>query len=68
VRVEVSDDGDGFEPRPVTGDDTELGRGLKLLRELADRWGRPKGLRASVWFELDRGAARAGLREARVAT
>lgn len=57
VRVEISDDGGGFEPRPLAHGDAEGGRGLDLLHELADRWGRPTGLRASVWFELDRAAA-----------
>jgi len=68
LRVEVSDDGDGFEPPPVANDDAESGRGLELVQKLADRWGRPTGLRTSVWFELDRKAAPAALREARVAT
>jgi serine/threonine-protein kinase RsbW len=56
VRVEVSDDGEGFEPHPLIDEDSESGRGLELLQELADRWGRPTGLRTSVWFELDRAA------------
>ena len=34
VRVEVSDDGEGFEPPPATSDDAESGRGLGLVREL----------------------------------
>jgi anti-sigma regulatory factor (Ser/Thr protein kinase) len=54
VRIEVSDDGEGFEPRPAAHHDAESGRGMELLQELADRWGRPTGLRTSVWFELDR--------------
>jgi serine/threonine-protein kinase RsbW len=68
VHVEVSDDGDGFEPPPVTNDDRQPGRGLGVVRELADRWGRPTGLRTSVWFELDRNAAPAALREASAAS
>jgi len=68
VRVEVSDDGDGFEPPPVPHNNAESGRGLELVQELADRWGRPTGLRTSVWFELDRKAAPAALREARAVT
>lgn len=63
LRVEVSDDGDGFEPPPSTDDHAESGRGLEIVRELADRWGRPTGLRTSVWFELDREAARSAPRE-----
>ncbi|MFL5911851.1 MAG: ATP-binding protein [Gaiellaceae bacterium] len=59
VRVEVSDDGKGFAASPLVHDDSESGRGLHLVQELADRWGRLPGLRTSVWFELDRGVARA---------
>jgi len=40
-------------PPPAPHED-ETGRGLHLVRELADRWGRPTGLRTSVWFEIDR--------------
>ena len=54
VRVEVSDDGEGFDPPPVAHHDDVSGRGLHLVQELADRWGRPTGLRTSVWFEIDR--------------
>ena len=54
VRVEVSDDGEGFDLPPAAHHDEESGRGLHLVQELADRWGRPKGLRTSVWFEIDR--------------
>ena len=57
LRVEVSNDGEGFGPRPVADDDAESGRGLGLVEELADRWGHPTGLRSAVWFELDRAAA-----------
>jgi serine/threonine-protein kinase RsbW len=65
VHVEVSDDGQGFEPQPMAHDDVESGRGLQLVQELADRWGRPTGLRTSVWFEIDRLAA--GAKHARAA-
>src|SRR3954454_331496 len=54
VRIEVSDDGEGFDLTPICHDDAEAGRGLELVQELADRWGRPTGLRTSVWFEIDR--------------
>jgi Histidine kinase-like ATPase domain len=54
LRVEVSDDGQGFDPPADASDDADSGRGLKILRELGDRWGRPTGLRTAVWFELDR--------------
>lgn len=54
LRVEVSDDGQGFDPPEGVPDDEDLGRGLKIVDELGDRWGRPTGLRTCVWFELDR--------------
>jgi serine/threonine-protein kinase RsbW len=54
IRVEVSDDGEGFDPPPLAHDDAEEGRGLHLVHELADRWGWPTGLRPSAWFEIDR--------------
>ena len=53
VRVEVSDDGEGFDPPEALGNEAESGRGLQLVRELGDRWGTAFGLRACVWFELD---------------
>jgi anti-sigma regulatory factor (Ser/Thr protein kinase) len=56
VRVEVRDDGQGFDPPPFPDDDAESGRGLQLVQALADRWGRPRGPRTSVWFEIDRPA------------
>jgi anti-sigma regulatory factor (Ser/Thr protein kinase) len=54
IRVEVSDDGEGFELPPFAHDDQESGRGLHVLQELADRWGMPTGQRTAVWFEIDR--------------
>jgi anti-sigma regulatory factor (Ser/Thr protein kinase) len=54
IRVEISDDGGGFDLEPVGHGDSEAGRGLELVQELADRWGRLTGLRTCVWFELDR--------------
>ena len=59
VRVEVSDDGEGFDPAELPDKDAESGRGLQLVQALADRWGRRRGPRSSVWFELDRSADRA---------
>ena len=57
VRVEVSDDGEGFEPIAPVDDDARWGHGLEILEQLADRWGRAIGARTSVWFELRRTAA-----------
>ncbi|MEA2410550.1 MAG: hypothetical protein QOC77_1111 [Thermoleophilaceae bacterium] len=54
VRVEVRDDGPGFEP-PASPppDDADAGWGLFLVEQLADSWG-VVGDRKSVWFEIDR--------------
>jgi len=58
VRVEVSDPGKGFEPKPrEPGQSQASGWGLYLVDRLADRWGVLRGERAKVWFEMD-GAAR----------
>ncbi len=56
VRVEVSDQGPGFEPR-ATGyreDPLAGGFGLTLVDELTDRWGVDAEQGACVWFEIDR--------------
>jgi signal transduction histidine kinase len=58
VRAEVSDGGGGFTPprggrsRPRTS-----GWGLFLVRKIATRWG-SEPRTGTVWFELDRAAAR----------
>jgi anti-sigma regulatory factor (Ser/Thr protein kinase) len=57
VRVEVRDDGPGFEP-PASPppDDADAGWGLFLVEQLADAWGvadEGKG----VWFEIERDRA-----------
>jgi anti-sigma regulatory factor (Ser/Thr protein kinase) len=54
VRVEVRDDGPGFEP-PASPppDDADAGWGLFLVEQLADAWGvGDEG--QGVWFEIDR--------------
>src|SRR5215217_2008247 len=51
ARIEVADQGDGFDPETV---ETE-GFGLRLLAKLASRWGcecTDRGCK--VWFEVDR--------------
>lgn len=59
LRVEILDDG-GTEGRPVIPAQSsawdESGRGLLLVRELADRWGSLRGQagRHTVWFEVVR--------------
>ena len=55
VRVEVRDDGRGFEvEEPPTNPERSQGWGLFLVETLADRWGVEQGDGALVWFELDR--------------
>ncbi|MFG2291288.1 ATP-binding protein [Streptomyces sp. NPDC048595] len=58
LRVEVRDCASGRpEVRAATVDGTS-GRGLQLVRSLADAWGiRTEGLGKCVWFELGGGPA-----------
>src|SRR5436305_503240 len=56
VRVEVSDDGEGLDETELTEDEAGGGRGLPPLQEVADRRGRPNGLRSAAWFGPDRAA------------
>jgi len=53
LRVEVTDDGPGFDaqglPAPVDGG----GWGLYLVEHIADRWGVIRDRTNRVWFELD---------------
>jgi anti-sigma regulatory factor (Ser/Thr protein kinase) len=55
ARVEVADQGDGFDPDEVESE----GFGLRLLAKLASRWGvdcTDRGCK--VWFEVDRRSGR----------
>jgi anti-sigma regulatory factor (Ser/Thr protein kinase) len=55
VRVEVTDDGPGFERRrPQPREDRTGGWGLYLVDRLADRWGVVHDEPTRVWFEIDR--------------
>jgi serine phosphatase RsbU (regulator of sigma subunit)/anti-sigma regulatory factor (Ser/Thr protein kinase) len=56
VRVEVSDNGEGFEPPPRPDEPLESpsGWGLYLVDRLAERWGVDSDGRSAVWFELKR--------------
>jgi anti-sigma regulatory factor (Ser/Thr protein kinase) len=55
VRVEVNDQGTGFEPTPRTAQsEVESGWGLYLVSRLSDRWGVSSDGVTRVWFELDR--------------
>lgn len=59
VRVEVCDDGIGFEPRPrQPGQSKAGGWGLYLVEKLADRWGVIRNHITKVWFEIDAAAPR----------
>ena len=57
IRIEVHDDGDGFDP-PSGGPDpdpfAESGRGLVAIDALAERWGVDRYAGTTVWVELGR--------------
>jgi anti-sigma regulatory factor (Ser/Thr protein kinase) len=52
IRVEVTDEGDGFEPRPPDPTRSDRGYGLYLLEQQAAAWGVEQGSGNNVWFEL----------------
>jgi serine/threonine-protein kinase RsbW len=55
VRVEVTDHGQGFTPRPRAGEIEEPGGfGLYLVGRLADTWGVETNDATRVWFVLRR--------------
>jgi anti-sigma regulatory factor (Ser/Thr protein kinase) len=55
IRVEVTDQGPGFEPDPARIDPSGVGGwGLHLVDELSSRWGVADGPGSRVWFEIDR--------------
>ena len=55
VRVEVSDQGDGFMPSPRAGSEpTAGGWGLPIVDAIAHRWGVESADETTVWFEVDR--------------
>jgi anti-sigma regulatory factor (Ser/Thr protein kinase) len=61
VRVEVVDDGPGFDPPEATDDAAETrdrGWGLFFVTQLADRWGVDRD-GGRVWFEIDGGGEQA---------
>jgi anti-sigma regulatory factor (Ser/Thr protein kinase) len=58
VRVEVHDNGPGFDPPPAPPpDDADAGWGLFLVEQLADGWGVGEGGKG-VWFEIRRNRSR----------
>jgi len=65
VRIEVTDEGPGFEPDASRPDEDEVsGWGLFLIDQLADRWGVVQENGTTVWFEVARAASRPGRPEA----
>ncbi|MEX2194729.1 MAG: ATP-binding protein [Thermoleophilaceae bacterium] len=55
VRVEVCDNGPGFDLPPAPDIDDVRGRGLLLVEAVSDRWGVTRGEPTRVWFEIDSG-------------
>jgi anti-sigma regulatory factor (Ser/Thr protein kinase) len=61
VRIEVTDDGPGFEPDASRPDEDEItGWGLFLIDQLSDRWGVVQDKGTTVWFEVGRGESSSG--------
>jgi len=61
VRIEVTDEGPGFEPDASRPDEDEVsGWGLFLIDQLADRWGVVHDNGTKVWFEVARSEHRPG--------
>ncbi len=52
VRVEVTDAGEGFTPRPRDPEHLGEGYGLYLLERTATSWGVERERGTTVWFEL----------------
>ncbi len=58
LRIEVSDQGSGFEPAPrADRQDASSGWGLHILAQLSSRWGVESDGGTRVWFELETEAA-----------
>ncbi len=55
LRLEVQDEGEGFDPRIAPSDDGSGGYGLFIVDRLADRWGVERDEGGVIWVELDRG-------------
>jgi anti-sigma regulatory factor (Ser/Thr protein kinase) len=53
LRVEVSDQGPGFTPVSTPSLETGSGFGLRLVDQLAHRWGVLRDDRVRVWFEIE---------------
>ncbi len=53
LHVDVEDEGDGFEVEAVDRPGKIGGWGLRIVDQLADRWGTGGRNKSRVWFELD---------------
>jgi anti-sigma regulatory factor (Ser/Thr protein kinase) len=54
VRIEVTDDGPGFDRSELERHHEVGGFGLELVDRLTNRWGFTRDPQACVWFEIDR--------------
>jgi anti-sigma regulatory factor (Ser/Thr protein kinase) len=56
MRVEVTDEGEGFDPSrlPKPSSDRTGGWGLAIVAAVAHRWGIDHERGTTVWFEIDR--------------
>ncbi|HEX2087354.1 MAG TPA: ATP-binding protein [Solirubrobacteraceae bacterium] len=54
LRLEVHDEGNGFEPAIAPSDDGSGGYGLFIVDRLADRWGVERDEGGLIWVEVDR--------------
>jgi anti-sigma regulatory factor (Ser/Thr protein kinase) len=54
LRLEVHDEGEGFEPRIAPSSDGTGGYGLFIVDRLASRWGVERDEGGLIWVELDR--------------
>ena len=52
IRVEVTDEGNGFSPQPRDPEQSDRGYGLFLLEHQASAWGVERRGGNTVWFEL----------------
>ena len=53
LRIDVVDDGPGFEDPTATPPQIGSGMGLRLVQRLASRWGIDSDELTTVWFELE---------------
>ena len=53
LRLEVHDEGPGFDPKIAPSDDGTGGYGLYIVDRLASRWGVERDAGGVIWVELD---------------